>query len=235
MDGERVQRFRMTPGAWLGAGVALLVVLFVGSGYVTRRASEQRVRDDHERSLSLAASAAKAADERRAVEKVADEARRAADEEDFARTIREAEARRAKLAAMTPSDRLNELVELCNAAGCEADAAATGAIVSSAKTDAERSLLTKRASEESKAKARVELAVLRTAERERLQQRLPVKRSGSCLVTAQRMITRMTKCGLNMEGINSERLCSSIDTDAISFAASRSCEELGAMILERER
>ena len=69
----------MSPAAWLGAGVALMVALFVGSGYLARRGSEQRRQAEHERSLSLAASATKAAEERQAIQNTADEARRVAE------------------------------------------------------------------------------------------------------------------------------------------------------------
>lgn len=57
-----------------------------------------------------------------------------------------------------------------------------------------------------------------------------VKQSFGCPVTAERMISKMRSCGLNVAGITSDKLCNTMDTNKIAFAASRTCEDLQVIL-----
>ena len=51
-----------------------------------------------------------------------------------------------------------------------------------------------------------------------------------CPVTAARAMEKMRSCGLNMDGISAESLCSKMDMTHLSFLASRTCPEIGSIL-----
>jgi hypothetical protein len=130
------------------------------------------------------------------------------------------EDRRAPFLSITSAERMAKAVEQCESRHrCDTTAPTLAAIISTAKTDRERATLVRKVEA---------LQADRTATDATTEP--AVKRDGACEFTARRMIAKMRSCGISMAGISTEMLCSSMNTDVISYVASRECDEIEAAL-----
>ena len=72
----------------------------------------------------------------------------------------------------------------------------------------------------------------RAAKEKKEQEAAPAadKNAEACPITAERMIARMRSCGLNMDGITPVKLCATLGQVKLNFVASRTCNEIEAIM-----
>lgn len=97
--------------------------------------------------------------------------------------------------------------------------------------------LTKRVeAAEAAEKHRAHQATLKREAAEKREQERPKgidENSSACPMTADRMIKKMTSCGLSMDGISGAKLCSTFGQVKLNFLAARSCAEIEAMLFSK--
>jgi len=204
-------------------GAVVFVGLFPLTTYLTSPPGGD-VTSERGRSLAASASASAAA-----AAASADERRRAAaadvrlsEEAEAARLAHETEQEQSRYAAMTPAQRMDSLRAICSgetgAALCAPKSRTVAPILAAAKSDHERNAM---------------LDALTTLDRSRVPDPPPVKAADHgklCLLAAKRFVARMHACELSTAGLTAESLCTTFDYDRLSFAASRDCAQLAALL-----